>query len=155
MVLALPYDAVASVLAEIGECEGKIVVDCTNPLAMTGEGLALSIGFTSSAAEEIQRKLPKARLVKTLNQTGAENMAGAHAFAARPAMFVAGDDAAANAAVSRLVEAIGFAAIDAGPLKNARLLEPLAMLWIDQAFKRGAGRSFAFAQIRRDAERGS
>ena len=47
--------------------------------------------------------------------------------------------------VMGLVGALGFEPIDAGPLKNARLLEPVAMLWIDQAMKRGRGRDFAFA----------
>lgn len=150
VVLAVPYDAIDAVLAEIGECHDKIVVDCTNPLAMTPAGLELTVGFTSSGGEEIQRKLPGARLVKTLNQTGAENMAHAGDFGDRPCMFVAGDDPNANAVVSGLVEAIGFSAIDAGPLKNARLIEPLAMLWIDQAFNRGAGRAFALARLRRE-----
>jgi hypothetical protein len=48
-----------------------------------------------------------------------------------------------------LARDLGFEAVDAGPLRSARLLEPLAMLWIDQAMARGAGRNFAFALVRR------
>jgi predicted dinucleotide-binding enzyme len=64
-------------------------------------------------------------------------------------MFVAGDDEGRKPAVMGLVRDLGFEAIDAGPLHNARLLEPLAMLWIDQALNRGRGRDFAFALVRR------
>ena len=49
--------------------------------------------------------------------------------------------------VMELVGKLGFDAVDAGPLKNARLLEPLAMVWIDQAMSRGRGRDFAFALV--------
>jgi predicted dinucleotide-binding enzyme len=62
-------------------------------------------------------------------------------------MPVAGDDALKKAAVMDLVGKLGFMPVDAGPLKNARLLEPFAMVWIDQAMKRGRGRDFAFALV--------
>ncbi len=58
-------------------------------------------------------------------------------------MFVAGDEETGKQAVLQLVGDIGFEALDAGPLRNARLLEPFAMVWIDQAFNRGRGRDFA------------
>ena len=64
-----------------------------------------------------------------------------------PTMFVAGDDAGRKAVVLGLVRDLGFEAIDAGPLANSRLLEAFAMLWIEQALARGAGRRFAFAQF--------
>lgn len=149
IILATPFDAVEDVLAAAGECAGKIVIDCTNPLRMRDGRLGLAIGFSSSGAETIAAKLPKARVVKTLNQTGAENMGDAHGFATRPIMFVAGDDDSAIESASELVRDLGFDPAYAGPLSNARLLEPLAMLWIDQALYRGAGRSFAFARQQR------
>jgi 8-hydroxy-5-deazaflavin:NADPH oxidoreductase len=64
-------------------------------------------------------------------------------------MFVAGDDAANKPKVVELVGALGFEVVDAGPLRNARLLEAHAMLWIDLALNRGLGRDFAFALLRR------
>jgi hypothetical protein len=64
-------------------------------------------------------------------------------------MFVAGDDAANKPKVVALVAALGFDVIDAGPLRNARLLEAHAMLWIELALKRGQGRDWAFAVVRR------
>ena len=62
-------------------------------------------------------------------------------------MLVAGDDAGRKREVMNLVGKLGFERVDAGPLKNARLLEPFAMVWIDQAMKRGRGRDFAFALV--------
>jgi predicted dinucleotide-binding enzyme len=76
-------------------------------------------------------------------------MALASRFDHRPVMFVAGDDAAGKRDVMRLVDDLGFEAIDAGPLRAARLLEPLAMLWIELALQRGQGHAFAFALARR------
>jgi 8-hydroxy-5-deazaflavin:NADPH oxidoreductase len=147
IVLATPWSAVDEVLAQAGDLTGKIVVDCTNPLAMVDGRLCLALGFDRSGGEHVAARAPGARVYKTLNQTGAEVMAAARRFATPPVMYVAGDDAAGKAIVSGLVAALGFEAVDAGPLSNARLLEPLAMLWIDQALQRGAGRTVALARI--------
>jgi predicted dinucleotide-binding enzyme len=74
-------------------------------------------------------------------------MAKAADYPVKPVMLVAGDDAARKPRVMELVGKLGFEPVDAGPLKNARLLEPFAMVWIDQAMKRGRGRDFAFALV--------
>ena len=87
-------------------------------------------------------------MLYTLNQTGAENMAEAAAYYPKPMMFVAGDDSAHKPAVMELVSDLGFHAVDAGPLRAARLLEPLAVLWIELAMKHGHARDFAFAMVR-------
>jgi predicted dinucleotide-binding enzyme len=97
----------------------------------------------------VARLAPGARVVKAFNTTGAENMANARDFAAKPMMPVAGDDAAAKDAVRTLAEGLGFEAVDAGPLAMSRQLEPLAVLWIKLAYAQGFGRSFAFAMTRR------
>ena len=90
-----------------------------------------------------------ASVFKTLNTTGYGNMAEPAFYGVKSVMFVAGDDAAAKPKVIALVAALGFEVIDAGPLRNARLLEAHAMLWIELALKRGLGRDFAFAILRR------
>jgi 8-hydroxy-5-deazaflavin:NADPH oxidoreductase len=64
-------------------------------------------------------------------------------------MFVAGDNAANKPKVVELVGALGFEVVDAGPLRNGRLLEAHAMLWIDLALNRDLGRDFAFSLLRR------
>ena len=70
-------------------------------------------------------------------------------YAQKPVMFFAGDDQGQRATVAALLSDVGFAPVDAGPLSNARLLEPYALLWIDLALKRGQGRDFAFALMKR------
>jgi len=149
ILLSTPWNATIETARSLGNLAGKIVIDCTNPLAMGPDGLNLAFGHTTSAGEQVAEAAPGAAVFKTLNQTGSDNMAAAKSFAPAPAMFVAGDDAAKKPVVMGLLKEIGFDAIDAGPLRNARLLEALAMLWIDQAMKRGAGRNFAFALVKR------
>jgi predicted dinucleotide-binding enzyme len=146
LVLAVPWPAVAEAVASLGRLDGKILVDATNALTAKPE---LALGFNDSAGETVARLAPAARVVKAFNTTGAENMANARAFAAKPMMPVAGDDAAAKAAVRTLAEELGFEAVDAGPLAMSRHLEPLAMLWIKLAYAQGFGRDFAFALARR------
>jgi predicted dinucleotide-binding enzyme len=150
VVLATPWPATQDALRAAGDLSGRIVIDCTNPLNYAPEtGLSLALGFETSGGEQVAYWAPGASVFKTLNQTGAEGMAKARAFAQTPVMFVAGDDEDRKPTVLGLVSDLGFEAIDAGPLAQARLLEPLAMLWIDQALKRGRGRDFAFAITRR------
>jgi predicted dinucleotide-binding enzyme len=148
VVLATPYAAAVPALEVIGGARGLTVIDCTNPLGMGPDGLHLTLGFDTSGAEAIAAAFPEAHLFKTLNQTGAENMAEARAYHPTPVMFVAGDAADRKPQVMGLVTDLGFHAVDAGPLSAARLLEPLAMLWIELALKRGQARDFAFSMVR-------
>ena len=99
----------------------------------------------TSAGEQVAGWAPAAAVFKTLNQIGADNMDKAALFPVQPVMFVAGDDVTRKPVVMSLVSQLGFEAIDAGPLRIARLLEAYGMLWIDQAVNRGRGRNFAFA----------
>lgn len=143
IVLAVPWSAAQSVLAELGDLTGKIILDCTNPLGRVGGRMGLLLGHDTSGAEVLAQAAPGARVVKTLNQTGAEIMAAAKQFAKKPAMFMAGDDADAKTTVGSLVRDIGFDAMDAGDLTKARLLEPFALVWINQAILQGKGRTWA------------
>ena len=149
VVLATPWDATEAAIREMGVLAGKAIIDCTNPLTMGSEGLALALGHDVSGGELVARWAEGAAVFKTLNQTGAENMAHARDFTQRPVMFVAGDDEDRKPVVLQLVDELGFEAVDAGPLRIARLLEPYGMLWIDQVLQRGAGTGFAFSRVRR------
>lgn len=146
VLLALPWQAAEAATAALGDLHGKIVIDCMNPLAMRDGMLGLAIGFTSSGAETVARWVPDARVVKTLNQVGAEVIAAAAAFPIRPAMLMAGDDRAAKDVVGGLLAELGFEPIDAGGLVRARLLEPFGMTWIALATG-GRGRDWAFAAV--------
>jgi predicted dinucleotide-binding enzyme len=143
VILALPWDAAEAAVTALGDMAGKIVIDCMNPLGMVDGGLGLLMGHTTSGGETVAGWLPKARVVKTLNQVGAEIMADARALRRPPAMFMAGDDAAAKKTVANLLADLGFEPLDAGGLRQARILEPLAMVWINQALLRGKGRNWA------------
>jgi hypothetical protein len=147
VILALPWDAVETALAGLGDLSGRIVIDCTNPLGRTGGGFGLVLGHTMSGGETVQGLLPGARVVKTLNQVGAEIMARNDQLSHRPAMLMAGDDEGAKAAVADLLRDLGFDPLDAGDITKSRLLEPFALVWINQAMARGKGRNWAFAAV--------
>src|SRR5258708_22376196 len=150
IALTTPWDATKSAIGAAGKLSGKILVDCTNPVALGGNVMAgLAIGHTTSAAEEVARWANGAKVVKAFNTTGADNMANPRYGSDPAVMFIAGDDADAKNRVAQLSNELGFETIDAGPLRQARLLEPVAMLWISLAFAQGLGRNFAFKVLRR------
>lgn len=149
VVLALPWRVMAEATVGLGDLSGRIVIDCSNPLGMVDGALALTLGFETSGGETVQRFLPASRVVKTLNQVGAEIMADPTGLPVRPTMLMAGNDPAAKEAVASLLQALGFAPLDAGDITLSRLLEPFGMLWINQALRRGKGRHWAFAAIDR------
>jgi 8-hydroxy-5-deazaflavin:NADPH oxidoreductase len=146
VVLATPYQANAAAIASAGDLAGKVVIDATNPI---GENFSLAVAPNSSGAEEVAKLAPGAQVFKAMNQVGFEVMGDATFAAGKPAMFVAGDDAAGKKIVLELVSALGFEAIDAGDLSIARLLEPYALLWIHLMARRNMGRRFAFGLLRR------
>jgi predicted dinucleotide-binding enzyme len=149
IVLATPWPATEAAVRGLGKLAGRVVIDCTNPLGMGPGGLGLMVGHSSSGGEMVAQWAKDAIVFKAFNTTGAANMADLSGYDVPPAMFVAGDDTARKPLVMGLVRDIGFEAIDAGPLRISRLLEPYAMLWIDQALNRGAGQDFAFAVVRK------
>ena len=147
VVLATPYAAALDIARSVADWGNRIVVDATNPLA---PGLAgLSVGTTTSGAEQIAADAHGARVVKAFNTTGAENMADSRYSGGTIFMPVCGDDADARRRVIALATLIGFDAVDCGDLKSARYLEPFAMTWIHMAIKLGQGRNFAFARLMR------
>jgi len=149
IVLTTPWPQTEAAIRAMGDLGGKILLDATNPLAMEPDGLGLEIGHTTSAGEKVQGWAKGASVFKTLNTTGFGNMADPIFHGVKSVMFVAGDDAANKPKVIELVAALGFDVVDAGPLRNARLLEAHAMLWIELALKRGLGRDWAFARVKR------
>ena len=147
VILALPWAAAEAAVRDLGPLAGKTVIDCMNPLGAVGGTFGLTVGHLTSGAEIVAGWMPGARVVKTLNQVGAEIMAGAGRLPHRPVQFVAGDDANAKVMAMAILADLGFEPLDAGDLTRARLLEPFAMVWINQALFRGKGRNWAFAAI--------
>lgn len=146
IILAVPWDAAEEVVREAGDLVGKILVDTTNPIAA---GFELALGHTTSAAERIAGWSDGARVVKAFNTLGAEHLEDPRFGSEALNMFICGDDSEAKAVVGGLAEELGFEVVDAGPLSSARLLEPLAMLWIRLAQAEGEGRDIAFKLLRR------
>jgi NADPH-dependent F420 reductase len=147
IVLAVPWTAVPEVLRATANLQNKILVDCTNPLSPGLTGLA--IGFSTSAAEEIERMAKGARVVKAFNTLGSGNLTNLSFGPIQADTFICGNDDQAKSVVKNLAEDIGFNVVDSGPLTQARLLEPLAMLWISLAYRYGYGPDIAIKLLKR------
>jgi predicted dinucleotide-binding enzyme len=146
LLLATPWPVTREVVQGLGDLSGKVLIDATNPLLPNLSGLVL--GTTTSAAEQVAGWARGAKVAKAFNTVGA-NIMGNPAFGAdKPVLFFCGDDSGSKAKVKQLVDELGFEGVDAGPLTQARLLEPFALLWISLAYQAGLGREIAFKLLR-------
>lgn len=145
VVLAVPYPAVADVLAAHSEhLAGKVVVDITNPLDFATFD-SLTVPADGSAAVEIAAALPGSRVLKAFNTTFAATLATGEVGANPTTVLIAGDDADAKALLADVVSAGGLRAIDAGSLRRARELEALGFLQITLAAGEKIGWTGGFA----------
>ena len=141
VILAVPYSAAADALAEAGPLTGKVLVDISNPV---GPERSLAIGMTTSAGEEIQKLVPQARVVKAFNTIFSELLGLKLSEPDKPPQVMfAGDHEFANHKVEALIRAIGFEPLDAGPLKNARFMEPVGVMMIELGYGLGRGTRIA------------
>jgi predicted dinucleotide-binding enzyme len=140
VVLALPYQAALEAAGSL-DLSGKVVVDISNPI--TADFSGLTIGHTTSAAEEIAQVAKGARVVKAFNTIFASLFDSPAQVTAEVPVFVAGDDEAAVAAVADLVTKAGFAVEKVGGLDGARLVEPVGMLNIRLGYGLGQGTAIA------------
>lgn len=139
ITLAVPFDAVPAAVRNAGALDGKILVDITN--LITADYKALTTGHTTSAAEEIQNAAPGAQVVKAFNTIFAAILPEAtRRDLAAVQVFIAGDDENAKQAVADLARKTGFEPVEAGPLSNARLLEPTGEFNIHMRFFLGQAR---------------
>ncbi|MBD9735954.1 NADPH-dependent F420 reductase [Streptomyces sp. H28] len=133
VVLAVPYPAVADVLAErADQLAGKVVVDITNPLDFETFD-SLVVPSDSSAAAEIASALPQSRVLKAFNTTFAATLASGSVGEHPTTVLIAGDDAAAKSLLADVITAGGLRAVDAGSLKRARELEAVGFLQLTLA----------------------
>ncbi len=153
IVLATPWPAVADAIAALGDLTGKVLIDCTNPLSLNGDGsLSLSLGSSTSGAEEIARLAVGARVAKAFNTYGFENFADSNYPGygeLKPVMFYCSDDDEAKVIVDKLAKDLGFDPVDTGGLGMARSLEPLALLWIRLSVRRDRNPNFTWGMLKR------
>lgn len=149
VVLATGYADAVGALKSVGDLQGKVVIDITNPL--TADYMGLTIGHSTSAAEEIANSVPGAEVVKAFNTVFAQVLAEGADFGdgRQVSVFVASDSERAKQTASSIAESIGFAVVDAGGLKNARYLEPLGGLNIYLGYGAGLGTAIAPTWIRK------
>lgn len=148
--LAVPGKVSVEVARSLSkELVGKIVVDCNNPLTWS-EGPVWAPPAEGSLAAAIAAAAPGARVVKGFNTFGAEFHADPSLGGAPADVFFASDDLEAKKTLSEIATRAGFHPVDAGPLRNAAVLENLAMLWIHLATVGGHGRDFSFRMQQRD-----
>jgi predicted dinucleotide-binding enzyme len=146
VVLAVPFSAIDDVVATVRRAIGrKTVIDVTNALDVK---MDLAVGFSTSGAEELQRKLPNSSVVKAFHTVFAQHMDTGRLGDRRLTTFVATDHPEARKSVLELARQIGFDAVDAGPLKTARFLEPLAALNIQLGYGLKMGTQIGFALLR-------
>ncbi|HXY98460.1 MAG TPA: NADPH-dependent F420 reductase [Stellaceae bacterium] len=145
LLLAVHWSRIEDVLTEAGDLSGKAIVSCALP--MDAGDTRLVIGHGSSGAEALARKVPKAKVVCAFNTIPSEVLFGVYAGrrkARRPSLVYCGDDAGSKQVAAELIRDVGFAPVDAGPLRIARYTEPFALLMAQLAYEGREGPELAY-----------
>ncbi len=146
IILAVPHNNADDAREEIKPyADGKTVIDVMNAI---GANMDLGISCTTSTAEETQRKLPNAKVVKAFNTVFAPNQSTAKVGDQQLSAFMAGDDVDAKQVVAQLTRDMGFDPVDCGPLKAARYLEAMGIMIINLAFKNGMGTKMGYKLVK-------
>ena len=143
VIVATGFADAISALRSLGDLRGKVVIDITNPL--TADYMGLTIGHNTSAAEEIAKAIREADVVKAFNTVFAQVLAaGADLGRGQTVpVMIASDSPRSKRVATTIAESMGFATIDAGSLRNARYLEPVAGLNIYLGYGAGLGTNIA------------
>ncbi|HEX6966868.1 MAG TPA: NADPH-dependent F420 reductase [Gemmatimonadaceae bacterium] len=145
LLLAVHWSRVDDVLQQAGNVSGNIVVTCSLP--MNADDTELVIAHTSSGAEELARRLPRAHVVAAFNTIPSEvlfDVFETRGRAHEPSLVYCGDDADAKQVAVELIRDVGFDPMDAGPLRTARYIEPFALLVARLAYESDGGPELAY-----------
>ena len=145
LLLAVHWSRVNDVLKQAGDLSGKVIVTCSLP--MNADDTGLVIAHTSSGAEELAKRVPKARVVSAFNTVPSEVLFGvfeARRKASRPSLVYCGDDSRSKTVAAELIRDVGFDPVDAGPLRIARYTEPFALLVAQLAYEGDEGPELAY-----------
>jgi predicted dinucleotide-binding enzyme len=146
IILAVPYNNVVDVIKEIKPfAMSKTVIDVTNAV---GPNMELGISCTKSTAEETQKRLPEAHVVKAFNTVFAKNQDTGKVGNQQLTAFIAGDDLKAKQTVAQLTRDIGFDPVDCGPLKAARYLDAMGIMIIRLAYNNGMGPKIGYKLVK-------
>jgi 8-hydroxy-5-deazaflavin:NADPH oxidoreductase len=145
LLLAVHWSRIGDVLKQAGDLVGKLIVTCSLP--MDADNTKLVIANTSSGAEEVAKKVPKARVVCAFNTIPSEVLFGVYEGRRnkdRPSLVYCGDDSGGKEIAAKLIRDVGFDPIDAGPLHIARYTEPFALLVARLAYEGEGGPELAY-----------
>jgi predicted dinucleotide-binding enzyme len=145
LLLAVHWSRVDDVLQQAGDLSGKVIVTCSLP--MNADDTDLVIAHTSSGAEELAKKIRKARVVSAFGTVPSEVLFGvfeARRKAKRPSLVYCGDDAKSKTMAAELIGDVGFDPVDAGPLRIARYTEPFTLLIARLAYEGDGGPELAY-----------
>jgi len=149
LLLAVHWSRVDDVLDQAEDLSGKVIVTCSLP--MNANDTDLVIARTSSGAEELAKKVGKAKVVAAFNTVPSEVLFGvfeakgkAKAKGSKPDLVYCGDDEGAKKVAARLIRDVGFDPVDAGPLRIARYTEPFALLVAQLAYEGDGGPELAY-----------
>jgi len=145
LLLAVHWSRLGDVLKQAGDLSGKVIVSCSLP--MNASDTALVVARTSSGAEALARRIPKARVVSAFNTVPSEvlfDVFEARRRSKRPSLVFCGDDRRAEKVAVQLIRDVGFEPVDAGPLRIARYTEPFALLVAQLAYEGSGGPELAY-----------
>jgi predicted dinucleotide-binding enzyme len=149
LLLAVHWSRIDDVLSQTGDLSGKIIVSCSLP--MNDENTELVVAHTSSGAEELAKKVPRARVVSAFNTVPSEvlfSVFEAKANTTKPSLVYCGDDQSGKRVAAELIRDVGFDPVDAGPLRIARYTEPFALLIGQLAYEGKGGPELAYRFVR-------
>jgi len=145
LLLAVHWSRVDDVLTQAGDLSGKVVVSCSLP--MNADDTDLVIAHTSSGAEALAKRVPKARVVSAFGTVPSEvlfDVFAARRKATKPSLVYCGDDARSKKVAAQLIRDVGFDPVDAGPLRIARYTEPFTLLIAQLAYEGDEGPELAY-----------
>jgi 8-hydroxy-5-deazaflavin:NADPH oxidoreductase len=145
LLLAVHWSRVDDVLDQAGDLSGKLVISCTLP--MSRDDTELVVAHTSSGAERLAKKIPRARVVAAFNTVPSEVLFDVYEGrrkASRPSLAYCGDDRRGKTLAARLIRDAGFEPVDAGPLRVARFTEPFGLLIAQLAYEGKGGSRLAY-----------
>jgi len=145
VLLAVHWSRVDDVLKQAGDLSGKVIVTCSLPMNANDTGLV--VAHTSSGAEALARKVPRARVVAAFGTVPSEvlfDVFETRRRKSRPSLLYCGDDAASKKVAAGLIRDAGFDPVDAGPLRMARYSEPFTLLIAQLAYEGDRGPELAY-----------